>query len=443
MQRIERTSPQVSALQNDAMSDGERKSAGPSGLPSLGGPGELLKNRHSPAAQEDLPAAASRAPVPAPLPPDGFNLSLRVKLHPPSGNPRLHPVVSDDSQTRGRGAAHLGRQDPQTGVFVGTGQWNRADIPATGAPNRTEPLRDHEYQQAAYQLAARASADPIEDPSDLAHLAAATETVHSTRVDLKHGRGNFKSDIEASKGASTVRTMVAFDLNDAHGANTGAGVALAYGAANCDMNAWINTRRYSAKLMEPGETVSTVGNDLIPHTWSELNRPDKTLADGSAEPRSTIVLDSWADGPAVRLENSAHAPYAQTTTVDETFDRESGRPHLEVMNRARLKASPGGSLHNEAEASLQRRTKRGGSFRQVFTEFPVIHPDFTREAREALNAQSALTKELMAVAAGRNAYGLTVQEATHPDTSGAIATRAMQLDKPTRPPIIVPEDKPT
>jgi hypothetical protein len=394
MQRIERTGPHVGASQNDPASSGEQKHAGPSGVPSLGGPGELLKSRRNPATQED--AAASRIPVPPPLPPEGFNLSLPVK-------PR----------------------------------------PAAVRLDGTEPLRDHEYDQAAYQLAAHAIGDPIEDRSDLAHLAAATETIHRTRVDLQHGRGNFKSDFEASKGASAVRTMVAFDMKDAYGANTGAGVALAYGAANCDMNAWINTRRYSAKLMEPGETVSTVGTDRLPHTWSELNRPDKPLADGRVERRPTIVLDSWADGPAVRLKDSSHAAYVPTTTADETFDRESARPHLEVMNRARLKASPGGSLHQEAEASLQRRTKRGGSFRQVFTEFPVLHADFVREAREALNAQSALTKELMAVAAGRNAYGLTVQQATHPDTSGAIAMRAVQLDKPTRPPIVDPGDKPT
>jgi hypothetical protein len=128
--------------------------------------------------------------------------------------------------------------------------------------------------------------------------------------------------------------------------------------------------------------------------------------------------------------------------VDETFDRESGRPNLEVMNRARLKASPGGSLHKEAEASLQRRTKRGGSFKRVFTEFPVIHPNFVRQAREALNAQSTLTKDLMAVATGRSAYGLTIQQATDPNAVGEIATRAAQLDKPTRPPIVDPGDKP-
>jgi hypothetical protein len=260
MQRIERTGPHVGSSQNDAAASGEQKHAGPSGLPSLGSPGEMLKGRRNPAAQEDV--VASRVPAPPPLPPEGFNLSLRVT-----------PLL------------------------------------ATLKPNGCEPLQDHEYDQAAYQLAARAMGGPIEDLSDLAHLAAATETMHRTRVDLKHGRGNFKSDLEASKGASAIRTMVAFDLKDAHGANTGAGVALAYGAANCDMNAWINTRRYSAKLTEPGESVSTVGTDQIPHTWSELHRPDKTLADGGVEPRPTIVLDSWADGPAVRLKDSFHTAY--------------------------------------------------------------------------------------------------------------------------------------
>jgi len=412
-------------------------------LPSLCGLAGLMKGRRNPeAVQTDMPVRmAARAPVPPPMPPEGFNRPPRVALHPPSGNPRLQHATESDSQTQGRGAAHLGQQDPQTGVFAGTGKWGGADLPATAKPNRTEPLQAHEYQQAAYQLAAQALGDPIEDRSDLEHLTRATETIHGTRLDLKHGRGNIAADVDASNGASAARTLVSYRVGDTHGKNARAGVALAYGAGNCDQNGLINTRRYAATLRGEGETVSTVLSLDVAHSWSQLNRPDKTLSGGTTEPKPAIVLDSWANGPAVRLRDSAWASSADAARVTETLDRARGAVNLEAMNSARDAALPGGKWHALAERTLQHHTQKATRFTREFASNSVVGVGFSTEARHALTAQPALTQQLMAVAAGRSAYDLNVREAAKSSTSFTIACAAMNLDASSRPPIVIPEDR--
>jgi hypothetical protein len=432
MPRIERSGrPNIAA--SEAESSAGRGPERRRSLPSFCGlPGLMKRRRNSQAPQTEATVrVAACPPVPPPVPPEGFSLPRRAELRPPSGNPKLQHVAVGE-------AAHLGQKDPQTGVFVGTGKWDGADLPATARPNRTEPLQAHELQQAGYQLAARAIGDPIEDSSDLEHLARATQTMHDTRLDLKSGRGNIGSDVDASNGASAARTLVSTDLGAIYDANTRAGVALAYGAGNCDQNAMINSRRYAAALQGEGETVSTMLSRAVAHHWAQLNRPDKTLIDGSTEPRPAIVLDSWGNGPAVRLADFRwEAPDARAT---ETHTQASGALALEAMNKARDAALPGGDLHELAESKLQFHTQNATRFTNQFASDSVVAAGFAKQARRAL-AQSALSQQLMAVAAGRSAYDLNVHEAANLSTSFSIAITAMRLDRMARPPIVTPEDQ--
>jgi hypothetical protein len=431
MPRIERSGrPNITA--SEAESSAGRGTERRSSLPSFCGLAGLMKGRRNPQAPQTDALVRMAPPVPPPMPPEGFNLARRAEVRPPSGNPKLQHVAVGE-------AAHLGQKDPQTGVFVGTGKWDGADLPATARPNRTEPLQAHEYQQAGYQLAARVIGDPIEERSDLEHLARATQTMHDTRLDLKYGRGNITSDVDESNGASAARTLVSTDLGSLYGANTRAGVALAYGAGNCDQNGMINARRYAAALQGEGEAVSTVLGRDVAHTWAQLSRPDKALSDGTTEPRPDIVLDSWGDGPAVRLGDFAWK--TPDVKVTETHTQASGAQALEAMNKERDAALPGGELHALAESKLQFHTQNATRFTNQYAADSVVAPGFAKQARRAMLAQSALSQQLKAAAAGRSAYDLNVLEAASPSASFNIAITAMRLNEMTRQPVVAPEDQ--
>ena len=408
-------------------------------MPATGALDELAGKSPPPVPQASPAAMASRVPLPPPMPPKGFNLPRPAVIHAPNQNPKLHPVANSGPLAEDPRAAHLGKQDPHTGVFVGTGQWNGADTPATAWPGRTAPLQEHEHQQAAYQLAARLTGDPIEDPLELAHLRAATQTMHHTRTDLKFGRGNIAIDAQASMGMSSARVAAAYDMSTKYGVNESAhaGVALAMGAGNCDHNGLINTRRY-APLLGEGETVDTVGNANAHHTWSQINPKPTITADGRVEPRPTIVMDSWADGPAVRLGDSRWAPGVADTYARERFDRPQGTEQLNVMNSARHDTViPGGPLNVLAAPLLQGYVQNPPKF-SMFAHSSVVSPSLAHEAKERLMEQPSFARELMSVAAARQGYNLNVAEAAKLKTSIQTLEAAMNLDRPARPAIEVP-----
>ena len=411
---------------------------GPTNRPAQGSLTELAQMRREPSAAAGPDSMARRVPVPPPLPAAGFNRPAKLKLEPPRGNPRLRSGPDEDG-TPNAGAAHLGRNDERTGVFVGTGKWSGSDLPRSTRPNRTSPLQQHELQQAAYQLGSRVQGDPIEDPSEIEHLDNATATVHRTRQDLKHGRGNILSDLIASDWASAARSQVAYEAGKMFGVSANVGVALAYHAGNCDHNAAINSRRYSVMLQERGETVSSKGSRELKHAWAQLDRPDKILPGGETEPRHSIVLDSWMDGPPVRAKDSSLASVMRDADLNQTFGRDTGLRNLQAMHHARDAAGPGGPLHEMTESALRRYTSEPPEF-PPFTEHSTIDDRFAAATTASLAAQPALSQELMAAATARTAYNLNIHEATRPATSDAIIDKAYRLHMPERPPVVAAPD---
>jgi hypothetical protein len=410
----------------------------PSSLPPATGALDGLTGKSRPPGSETLPAEmASRVPLPPPMPPKGFNHPRPAALYAPNANPKLHLIANSGPLGEDPRAAHLGKQDPLTGVFVGTGKWDGADAQPTAWPRRTAPLQEHEHQQAAYQVAVRATGDPIEDPLELAHLRAATQTMHDTRTDLRFGRGNIRIDVQASMGMSSARTAAAYDMLG-YGVNESghAGVALAMGAGNCDHNGIINTRRYAPMLGE-GETVDTVGNANVHHTWSQINQQPKVNADGRVEPRPTIVMDSWADGPAVRLGDSAWAAGVASTLPRERFDKAQGTEQLHVMNLARHDTvMPGGPLNVMAVPLLQGYVENPPQF-SMFAPTAIVNSALAHDAKEKLMEKSSFAGEVMAVAAARQGYNLNVGEATRLETSNNTMQAVVDLNHPSRPPIEV------
>lgn len=367
------------------------------------------------------PAAAreGRKPDVMPTPSSSILCGLAPRRPPPKPNPRQNQVTSP-------AARHLGQLDGK-GNFVATGNWHGPDQQEGAVPSRTAPLQDHEYQQAAYQLGARLNGSAVEDPAERRYLAEATATMHQTRTDLKFGRGNIADDVHESKGESAVRAAAAYEMSRTlgHGADTEAGVSLALKAGNCDHHAAINARRHAPKI-EAGGTTHMVGADQYHHSYALYNPPPKMLPGGAQEGRPTIVLDSWANGPAVRLQDSTWTSGLQSTSVSATFDKESGSAANAAMEQARAEATYPGffakrtTLYAQSRSQVAKYRKDPPKFQQ-FSPSALVDPAFASAARQNLLAtgtkpQGELAQEILAVGAARQSYNLSVAEATKPET---------------------------
>lgn len=304
-----------------------------------------------------------------------------------------------------------------------------------GPGKRSAPLRHHEIQQAGYQLAAKLNGTPITSPDERRRLADATQTMHDTRMALKHGRGNVADDCLPSGRHNVVATAVSERLSGPND-NMLAGTALALGAGKCDAHAEINNRVHSQKLGR-GETVHGVVNSELglgtAHTWSEVRTKP---APGAPKP-SPIVLDSWASGPAARLEDTVWGSHASKTQVASSFSRFSGRSDLAKMQQFKARHEPGGERHAAALQAMEERRQQptGG---RLLNDVQVIDPQFAAAARDKLGSLSALSQEVMAVGAAREAYGLNVAAAAKLSSTGPIVDEAGRLDRQDRPPVVKP-----
>ncbi|GAB4088485.1 hypothetical protein [Hydrogenophaga soli] len=352
-------------------------------------------------------------------------------------------------------AMHLGTQTADGG-FVATGKWNGPAAVATASPSRTQPLRHHEAQQAGYQLGAKLNGDPVDHPVDRRRLAQASQTMHQTRLALKHGRGNILQDVELTGGASAQRTMVSYGIQQRLGNDIGWGTALAYGAGSCDQHGGINSRLHAPKL-RPGERTQTVYLDQAAmaslngptgHTFSEAhgrprtgwNKQEDGTTQNVAESPPPVVMDSWANGPAVRRGDSVYASLGDAMKPMETFDATSGRQAMDRMLDAQKKFSPGGEGRVVTEAVLAALPAQ--SLYVEWNEVQVVSPQFAKAAAQNLAQAGRLSADIMAVGAGREAYNLSVGQATKQATLDAIRHEAAHLNHQTRPAVVTPRSPP-
>ncbi|APP84808.1 XopE/AvrPphe family type III secretion system effector [Xanthomonas hortorum] len=294
-------------------------------------------------------------------------------------------------------------------------------------------LQPHEVQQAAYQLGMGLNGRPIEDASDRQRLADATATVHETRLALHRGRGNVHSDLQLSNGWSAVYSALPDALGGRNDQNLRAGSALTIGAGNCDENAAINARQHAVR-MEDGGQMMTVRDYGVPHIYALYQPPGATEAEESA-----VVLDSWCDGPAVRLGDSRWAKtYGTTTTVVERFDKPDAIDALESTNAFRAQIEdPKTARHAYARdleaVFLANHAKHAPGY--IFSSMPVIAPDLAEGTRQRLQEYSPRTREALAADAARQAYGLDEAQPISPRTTTAILEDAERLDALGRPPL--------
>ena len=304
-----------------------------------------------------------------------------------------------------------------------------------GPGKRSAPLQHHEMQQAGYQLAAKLNGTPITSPDEHRRLADANQTMHDTRLALKHGRGNVADDRLPSGQHSVIATAVSERLSGPND-NMLAGTALALGAGKCDHHAEINNRVQSQKLGR-GETVHGMVNSELglgtAHTWSEVH---KKPAPGEPKP-SPIVLDSWSTGPAARLEDTVWGRHAPKTQVASSFSKFSGKSDFEKMQQIKAQHEPGGERHAAALQAIDERRQQptGG---RLLDDVQLIDPQFAAQARDKLGNLSALSQEVMAVGAAREAYGLNVAAAAKLSNTAPIVDEAGRLDRQDRPPVVKP-----
>ncbi|WP_407370397.1 XopE/AvrPphe family type III secretion system effector [Xanthomonas campestris pv. campestris] len=293
-------------------------------------------------------------------------------------------------------------------------------------------LQPHEVQQAAYQLGMRLNDRPIEDARDRQRLADATATVHETRLALHLGRGNVDSDLRLSNGRSATYSALPYTLSR-NDQNSWAGSALALGAGNCDENAAINARQHAVR-MEDGGQMMTVRDYGVPHIYALYQPPGAIEAEESA-----VVLDSWCDGPAVRLGDSRWAEtYRTTTTVVERFDKPDAIEALDRTNGFRAEIEdPQTTRHAYARdmgaVFLANHAKHAPGY--IFSSMPVIAPDLAEGTRQRLQEYSQGTLEDLAADAARQAYGLDEAQPISPRTTTAILEDAERLDALGRPPL--------
>lgn len=198
-----------------------------------------------------------------------------------------------------------------------------------------------EEKLASYLAARTADRRPVEGPR-LKDLRYANQTVNATRERLDAGRGNVSDDISRSANNSTHRTGAARDLAEElssddcmpeESAQIGAAAAMLLRAGNCYEHAVVTTLMHGSPLVSP-QTVHLVNAKKRDHVWSELR------VDGNGASPGDIVMDAWAEGPAVLREDSEFASNPNAIQSKLGLDAHAAqRAASETKNRFDLIAS--------------------------------------------------------------------------------------------------------
>ena len=191
--------------------------------------------------------------------------------------------------------------------------------------NRAEemPAPVDKIMPLASYLLARSILNKTIDDARLAPLLKANDSVTSAREKLSFGRGNVRADLQKSQEARW-RTEFCRDLNinlPHHGRPEVIAKALLMKAGNCGEYGGVVTYIHAAKLGEKEKVFSVHGAKGFDHLWAELEAPGG----------SRIIMDAWADGPAILAEDSAFSYSKKKRQVMDSYDQQEG---LDLIIRA-------------------------------------------------------------------------------------------------------------
>ncbi|WP_179948858.1 MULTISPECIES: type III secretion protein [Mesorhizobium] len=242
-----------------------------------------------------------------------------------------------------------------------------------------------------------------------------------------------------SRGHNSIGSSVAMMGADD---NIKVAVAVVMGAACCNQNAPLSAIVHAPHMaadewsMTSSASVSmkqiTDEGDEIPvklgHIWNELRR-------GSRDPRSTVVMDAWANGPAVRLKDSAWSG----VPVKE------GHWSMDKSTAEFLKNRVEGLIPfvhpdtNEQTANDLRRKQNEPTSWKKYAEVQVISPEFADSVRNALSRIPEDQQKEIASRMIQEAYEVDPSSRTHQDAVESVLVAANQLDSLPRPPVEPPE----
>lgn len=314
-------------------------------------------------------------------------------------------------------------------------------------------LASHEVSLAGYLLGRAVMAEqdakdeqpeikqPL-DSADLQRLRLANDTVHETRARFPYGRGNVRPDIAASNHECSRRSRTTRDMLQVlerhkdtralfmHSLLARASIAECVQGGLCKEYGAIATVLHSAKR-RPEESVHLVDHLYRKHSFVVSRVP--------AGHHKTIVMDAWAQGPAVLAPDSEFASRQACTAAkfsvnhDDTTDLPA-----EMAVRTRYFKD---NMSAFAEAHLQRL--KAMDFRyssELWQPQPVVSEAFRAVVKRGLAAAlsapqpafrlpqpvawGAVINEMKAVAAARS-LGVRVPAATH--AAEAIVESALRL----------------
>lgn len=250
-------------------------------------------------------------------------------------------------------------------------------------------IPSHEVPLAGYLLIRSAMGEPVEQ-QDIPRLRRTNDTVQETRARFPHGRGNVATDIAASNHACSRRAQAAHDVLADLMRDSGARLmlmnpTLAHAAisefvqgGHCAGYSAVAMALHAPKLA-PGETVHYVQrNHRDHHDWTE-SRVDEGH-------HQTIVMDAWAEGPAVFARDSRFAADARCSRERSALTPDEGRsvPAQMAANTRYLQEN----YSHVAETHLERLAAQEFSCApgEVWQAQPVLSEAFRARGNERLAA---------------------------------------------------------
>ncbi|MGF6666185.1 hypothetical protein QF000_007918 [Paraburkholderia atlantica] len=196
-------------------------------------------------------------------------------------------------------------------------------------PRRSrDRLLPEELPHAGYLLARAAVGRKITG-DERKRLRRADMSVRETRALMPAGRGNVREDIRDSLAEATRRSMGGRSLaEDPEVESDALSRPIWAGAGHCGEHGNLAAAAHAARL-RPGEQSQAISGVGIDHAWAETTPADP---EGKADEKErTIVMDAWADGPAVFASDSRYKSHQGGGTVKNRH----GPEHAGLLQKAK------------------------------------------------------------------------------------------------------------
>jgi hypothetical protein len=224
---------------------------------------------------------------------------------------------------------------------------------------------------------------------ELRRLDIGNDAIIRSRRHLYHGRGNGEAEVEATSSKNAMRADIARDLYDmlireARWANVeeiaaiDLATALEMRAGNCAEFAALATA-YAGFELPRGATAHVVEGKEEEHQWSELR------VNGCAPGPDDVIMDPWAEGPAVLRQDSEFASNPEASVSSHHLDRRAAK---QVLSRAhellKLLSEPDWKRKKQERWAYYKA--RNFKYAQLRPPTPVIGEHFLRTVDQRLES---------------------------------------------------------